>query len=113
MSDRPIKEFKEYHLTVPPEDADGTRLDKYIASSLEKISRTKIQKAIDKDYVTVNGKSEKSSYNIEADDEIDIRIPIPKPPEAKPQKLDLDIVYEDDDLLIVNKEAGMVVHPAY
>lgn len=113
MCDRPIKEFKEYHLTVAPEDAEGTRLDKYIASSLEKVSRTKIQKAIDEDYVTVNGKSEKSSYNIETGDEIDIRIPIPKPPEAKPQKLDLDIVYEDDDLLIVNKEAGMVVHPAY
>lgn len=107
------KEFKEYHFTVPPGHSSGTRLDKYIASFIQNVSRTKVQKAIEGGYVTVNGEVEKSSYNMEPGDQIDIHLPIPKPPEAKAEKMDLDIVYEDDDLLIVNKEAGVVVHPAY
>lgn len=107
------QEFKEYHFTVPEGHHSGTRLDKYIASFIQNVSRTKVQKAIEGGYVTVNGEIEKSSYNMEPGDKIDIHLPIPKPPEAKAEKMDLDIIYEDDDLLIVNKEAGVVVHPAY
>ncbi|WP_372638279.1 RluA family pseudouridine synthase [Fodinibius sp.] len=117
MSDQQKQEqeqkFKEYHFTVPPGHTSGTRLDKYITSFIQNVSRTKVQKAIEGGYVTVNGEVEKSSYNMEPGDQIDIHLPIPKPPEAKAEKMDLDIVYEDDDLLIVNKEAGVVVHPAY
>lgn len=113
MTEKNGKEFKEYHFEVPDGHNSGTRLDKYIASFIQNVSRTKVQKAIDGGYVTVNGSVEKSSYNMQPGDVIDIHLPIPKPPEAKPEKMELDIVFEDDDLLIVNKEAGMVVHPAY
>ncbi|WP_142715793.1 RluA family pseudouridine synthase [Fodinibius sediminis] len=107
------REFKEYHFTVPDGHTSGIRLDKYIASFIQNVSRTKVQKAIKGGYVTVNGEVEKSSYNMEPGDQIDIHLPIPKPPETKPEKMELDIVYEDDDLIIVNKKAGRVVHPAY
>lgn len=113
MSTGKIKEFKDYHIKVPGDHTSGTRLDKYIASIVESTSRTKIQKAIEEDYITVNGKVEKSSYHIEPGDVIDINLPVPQPPEAKPEKIQLDIVYEDDSLIIVNKPAGMVVHPAH
>lgn len=111
--DRPIKEFKEYHFEVPEGHNSGVRLDKYITGFVQNASRTKVQKAIEDGYVTVNGKVEKSSYNMQPGDVIEIELPIPKPPEAKPEKMNLDIVYEDEDLIIVNKSGDRVVHPAY
>lgn len=113
MNKKGSEEFKSYHLEVPKGHTSGMRLDKYIASFIQNTSRTKVQKAIEGGYVTVNDSVEKSSYNIEPADVIDINLPIPKPPEAKPEKMELDILYEDDDLIIVNKDAGVVVHPAY
>lgn len=113
MNQQEPTEFKEYHFEVPEGHTSGTRLDKYIASSVKNTSRTKVQKAIEEGYVTVNGSEEKSSYNMQPGDVIDIHLPIPKPPEVKPEKMNLNIVYEDDDLIIVNKDAGVVVHPAY
>ena len=113
MVEKESQEFKKYHLEVPEGHTSGMRLDKYIASFIQNTSRTKVQKAIEGGYVTVNGSVEKSSYTMEPGDVIDINLPIPKPPEAKPEKMELDIIYEDDDLIIVNKDAGVVVHPAY
>ena len=112
MTDKEIKEFKEFHLQVANDSDLDLRLDKYLATEIEDTSRTKIQEAIEEGYVTVNDKKEKSSYNISPGDTIEVKLPIPKPPEAKPEKMELDIVYEDEDLIIVNKKAGMVVHPA-
>ncbi|NIT57924.1 MAG: RluA family pseudouridine synthase [Aliifodinibius sp.] len=112
MSNNSSDQFQEYHFEVPKEEASGTRLDKYLATKIEDTSRTKIQEAIKEGLVTVNGKQEKSSYPIEVGDVLDARIPIPTPPEVTPEKMPLDIVYEDDDLLLVNKGANMVVHPA-
>lgn len=103
----------KHHLVVPEGHNTGMRLDKYVASFIQNASRTKVQKAIEEGYVLVNGKQEKSSYNMQPGDEIDITIPKPPPPEAKPEQMELDILYEDDDLLIVNKKAGRVVHPAH
>lgn len=103
----------KYELIVPDGQHTEIRLDKYITSFIENASRTKVQQAIKDGYVFVNGKNEKSSYIMQPGDEIYIELPIPPPPEAKPEKLDLDIVFEDDDMIVVNKEAGMVVHPAY
>lgn len=111
--DRPIEEFKEYHFEVPEGHNSGVRLDKYITGFVQNASRTKVQKAIEDGYVTVNGSVEKSSYNMQPGDVIDIELPIPKPPEAKPEEMELDIVYEDEDLIIVNKSGDRVVHPAY
>lgn len=113
MDDPKNQELKEYHLTVPDGHTSGTRLDKYIASFIQNVSRTKVQKAIKGGYVTVNGGVEKSSYNMEPGDQINIHLPIPKPPEVTAEEMELDIVYEDEDLIIVNKKAGRVVHPAY
>lgn len=113
MTDKEHTKFEEFHFRISQDEPYGTRLDKYLASEIEGTSRTKIQEAIDEGYVTVNENSKKSSYNIEPDDVIDVRLPIPEPPEVEPEKIPLNIVYEDDDLLVVNKAANMVVHPAY
>lgn len=102
-----------YEHRVPDGQHTDIRLDKYITSFVENASRTKVQEAIKDGYVKVNGNEEKSSYIMQPGDEIFIELPKPPPPEAKPEDLDLNIIYEDDDILLVNKEAGMVVHPAY
>lgn len=112
MSNNNSDQFQEYHLEVSEGETSGTRLDKYLASIIEDTSRTKIQEAIKEGYITVNGKEEKASYSVEPGDKLEVRIPIPKPPEVEPEELPLDIVYEDEDLLLVNKSANMVVHPA-
>lgn len=103
----------DYRFEVPEGHTSGERLDKYITSFVENASRTKVQKAIEEGHVTVNGNREKSSYNMQPGDLIEVSIPKPPPPEAKPEKMELDIVYEDDDIILVNKPADMVVHPAY
>jgi len=113
MADSKGQENKEYHFTVLEGHTTGMRLDKYIASFIQNVSRTKVQKAIKGEYVTVNGQLEKKSYQMEPGDQIDIHLPIPKPPETKAEKMDLDIIYEDEELILVNKKAGRVVHPAY
>ena len=112
MTKKEIKEFKNFHFNIPEGDSSGIRLDKYLAAQIEDTSRTKIQDAIKNKFITVNGKHQKSSYNIEAGDVIEVQLPIPQPPKATPEKMKLDIVYEDDDLIVVNKQAGRVVHPA-
>ncbi len=103
----------EYLLQVPEGQHTDVRLDKYITSFVQNATRNKVQKAIKKGYVLVNGKQEKPSYVMQPGDKIEISLPTPPPPVAKPEEIPLDIVYEDEELLIVNKEAGMVVHPAY
>ncbi|MFS0491972.1 RluA family pseudouridine synthase [Leadbetterella byssophila] len=91
------------------------RLDKYLSHHLKNISRNRIQNAIDTDSVKVNGSSVKSSYKVKPLDDITISIVrssrIPK--EVIPQNIPLDIVYEDDDVLLVNKAQEMVVHPGH
>ncbi|NGP90002.1 RluA family pseudouridine synthase [Fodinibius halophilus] len=113
MTDKEIKEFKEYRLKVSENHDLETRLDKFLATQIEDTSRTKIKEAIKENYITVNGENEKPSYPIEEGDLIEAQLPIPKPPEATPEEMELDIVYEDDALLVVNKKAGTVVHPAH
>lgn len=103
----------EYLLNVPEGQSTDIRLDKYIASFVQNATRSKVQKAIKDGYVLVNGKVEKSSYIMQPGDNIEISLPKPPSPEAKPEDIPLNIEYEDDDLIVVNKEAGMVVHPAY
>jgi 23S rRNA pseudouridine1911/1915/1917 synthase len=109
---RPIKSFKEYHFEVPIDHPGGMRLDKYISQRARNVSRTKVQAAIAGDHVTVNNMPRKPSYLLSKGDTIDVQIPIPEPPEARPEKMDLDIIYEDEDLIIVNKSGDRVVHPA-
>ncbi len=108
-----VMDFDEYQLEVPGKDAPGVRLDKYIAGNLPNISRTKVQRAISDGTVTVNKMTEKASYPVRSGDIIEVRIPVPPKIKAKPERMELDIVFEDDDLIIVNKSGDRVIHPAH
>ena len=88
------------------------RLDKYLAEQFPEQTRSYLQKLIKDGEVTVNGKSVKTGYQLSKGDEVCVNIPEPKELNVEPQKMDLDIVYEDDDVILINKPKGMVVHPA-
>ena len=103
-------EEKRQFLVIDEEEGD--RLDVYLSSQLVDMSRSYIQKIIKDKKVTVNGKIEKAKYTVKEDDVIEIEIPAPKLLEVIPQDIPIDIVYEDNDLMIVNKPQDMVVHPA-
>ena len=94
------------------EEDEGDRLDVYLSNELGDMSRSYIQKIIKDKKVIVNDKIEKAKYLVKEDDKIKIEIPAPKLLEVIPQDIPIEIVYEDDDILIVNKPQGMVVHPA-
>ncbi len=100
------------HIVLEVDGSEGKRLDSYISSKESSISRSYIQKLISEGYVEVSGKVEKSSYKIRGGDRIDIYLPQIIIPDIKPEHIDLDIVYEDNDLILVNKPKNMVVHPA-
>ncbi len=102
-----------YEFKVPDGQQEMIRLDVYITSFVENATRNKVQEAIKAGYVTVNGKKEKSSYKLLPGDDIFIELPKAPPPEAKAEEIELNIRFEDDDLIVVNKPAGMVVHPAF
>ncbi|MFP4052640.1 MAG: RluA family pseudouridine synthase, partial [Phycisphaerae bacterium] len=88
------------------------RLDKYLSGRLGKVSRAALQRYIKEGDVTVNGQVVKPSYTIRAGDAIDMMLPEQKPPEITPEPIPLDVVYEDDDLLAINKQPDIIVHPA-
>ena len=92
-------------------EAAGTRLDSFIASHLSEISRTRIQRAIEDGDVLVNQHVAKSSYRLRAGDQIEIDLPEPPPVDLMAEPIPLNVVYEDDDLIVIDKPAGMVVHP--
>ncbi len=90
------------------------RLDKYLAMHVQNSSRTKIQHAIENGWVLVNDKVIKSNYTVLPSDRINIEIPDrPEKPDIIPENIPLEIVFEDNHLLVVNKPAGIVTHPAY
>ncbi len=94
------------------DEEEGDRLDVYLSSQLEDMSRSYIQKIIKEKKVKVNNKEQKGKYLVKEDDKVVIEIPAPKLLEVTPQDIPIDIVYEDSDLLILNKQQDMVVHPA-
>lgn len=103
---------KNYKLSVP-NIKEKQRLDKYITVFIENATRTKVQKAINRGNVLVNGNFVKSNYLLRPFDEIEIELPVPEKQDILPENIPLDIKFEDEFLLIVNKPAGMVTHPAY
>ena len=104
-----MDEIKEFLVL---DEEEGDRLDVYLSEQLGDMSRSYIQKIIKDKKVTVNNKVEKAKYIVKEDDKVIIEIPAPKLLEVIPQDIPIDIVYEDDDVLIVNKPQDMVVHPA-
>lgn len=96
---------------IKVEEETTSRLDTYLAEKLE-LSRSKIQKLIKEDLVTVNGKNVNGSYQVKLNDEIEVNDDLDYEMKVEPENIPLDIVYEDDDLLVINKASGMVVHPA-
>lgn len=94
------------------EDEASQRIDKWISENNPDITRSAVQKLISDGSVTVNGKSVSKNYKVSAGDEIQVTLPEPAELSAEPENIPVDIVYEDDDLLVVNKPKGMVVHPA-
>ncbi len=100
-------------LEVPPGYREGGRLDAYLARFLSPTSRTKIQQGIREGRVTVNGVVvQKPAYTVQAGDVITLRLLRRPPVELRPEPIPLEIVYEDPYLLVINKQAGLVVHPA-
>ena len=93
------------------EDKEGMRIDSYLSEQLD-VSRSKIQKLIKEEKVLVNGKKINASYPVQLNDSIEIDDELNYEIHVEPENIPLDIVYEDDDLLIINKVSGMVVHPA-
>ena len=96
---------------IKVEEETTSRLDTYLAEKLD-LSRSKIQKLIKEDLVTVNGKNVNGSYQVKLNDEIEVNDDLDYEMKVDPENIPLDIVYEDDDLLVINKPSGMVVHPA-
>ena len=92
------------------EDA-GERLDKYLSFRTD-LSRTRIQELIEAGNAKVNGKQVRSSFRLRSNDAISLEIPESTPIEIRPEDIPLDILYEDEDIIVINKPKGMVVHPA-
>lgn len=101
-----------YEIRIPPGQTKE-RLDVYLTNHTENATRNKVQEAIKNGEVLVNGVSVKPSYAIQPNDVIQIHLSRPDPPEVKAEAIPLEIIYEDEFLLVVNKPAGMVTHPAY
>src|SRR5574344_1325411 len=94
------KELYENYRIVVDKGQGFLRIDKFLMTRIENVSRNKIQKAAQNECIKVNGQTVKPNYKV-------------KPNDIIPQNIPLDVVYEDEDVIIINKQAGMVVHPAY
>ena len=96
-----------------PEGKKKERIDTFLANSIEHASRAKVQKLLKSNLVTVNGKVVKANYKVTPGDIINVTVPVsPRPDKIEPEDIPLNIVYEDEHLLVINKPAGMVVHPS-
>lgn len=90
----------------------GKRIDAFLSSVIDNASRTQIQKAIDGEQVMVNGQVVKRNYRLKSGDRVAFHVAPPENISAQPEEIPLDIVYEDSDIIVINKPQGMVVHPA-
>lgn len=99
------------HLSAPASN-EGERLDAFLASQVEGWSRARLQRLIEEADVLVNGHTVKSSYKLRPNDEIEVELTPPPSTSFSPENIPLDVVYEDNELIVVNKPAGIVVHPA-
>ncbi len=110
---RLIREImKKKNRYIVKEELNKTRLDKAVATMDKDVSRVLVQRLIDEGNLTVNGKVQKASYKVMSGDEIEFSIDEPKEANIEAQDIPIDILYEDNDIIVVNKPKGMVVHPA-
>lgn len=103
--------MQEYCFEIT-EELEGERIDKCISMLIQSLSRTWIQKLMKEEKVFVNGQTVKSSFRVHTDDKVFFQLPESVTPDIKPENIALDILYEDKDIIVVNKPKGMVVHPA-
>ena len=114
MMNEEEEELFEHHRVVADKGQEPLRVDKFLLNRLEGTSRNKIQQAAIDGYIYVNDKSVKSNYKVKPKDVVTVMFKNPpREIELIPQDIPLDIIYEDKDIVILNKEAGMVVHPGY
>ena len=93
-------------------DISGERLDAFLARSIDGMSRSGVQKLLEEGCVTVQGKTAKKNYKLSPGEEVRVSLPEPKPLDVLPKEMPLDIIYQDEDVLVLNKPKGLVVHPA-
>ena len=105
------EELKEFQFIVSDE-SEEERIDKYLSEVMDSLSRSYIQKLLSDGNITVNDRSVKSNYKIRPEDNIKIYLPPAITPDIRPENIPLSILYEDDDVIVVNKPKNMVVHPA-
>jgi len=103
--------FERYDWNIEPSD-EGERIDKFITLQNEDWSRSQVQAWVKEGRVTVGGEPVKNNYKLQAEDELTLRVPPPREMAILPEPMPLDIVYEDSDVVVVNKPRGLVVHPA-
>ena len=102
----------EYFSFQISEELEEERIDKCISMLIDSLSRSFIQKMIKEEKMAVNGKPVKGSYRVKTDDEVAFELPESVEPDIEPENIPLDVLYEDKDVIVVNKPKGMVVHPA-
>lgn len=102
----------DYYNHIVTIEYEGERLDKFLAAFLDGYTRSAIQRIIEDGGVTLNGKTLSKNYKLKVNDNLEITIPDSRPLEINAENIPLDIIYEDNDLLVINKQKGMVVHPA-
>ena len=102
----------EYFSFQITEELEEERIDKCMSMLIDSLSRSFIQKMIKEEKVSVNGKPVKGSYRVKTDDEVTFELPESVEPDIEPEDIPLDVLYEDKDVIVVNKPKGMVVHPA-
>ena len=123
MSDEPLKpegdapdvqpepEAATFAFDVSAEEA-GARLDAFLAARVEGVSRSTLKRAIEDGEVLVGGRAAKPSHKLKGGEHVEVELPAPPPSEVEPEDIPLDILHEDEEVVVVNKPAGLVVHPA-
>lgn len=102
----------EIYTFTPDDEQKNVRIDKFLSEQLPDQSRSYLQKLLKEGNVTVNEKPVKANYKVQLSDTVRLELPEPENPDILPEDIPLDILYEDEDVLIINKPKGMVVHPS-
>lgn len=103
----------QIELIIVAEEMDGERLDAFVADQMEQLSRSVVKGLINEGKILVDQERQKASYRVREGDEISVEIPKPQVLDLQPRNIPLEIIYQDEDLAVINKPKGLVVHPAH